>query len=261
MSTLLGLSDALLTRLNQLRSECMIRGLSPIDDSGEEAFVFQYFPETISSSKQVNYNNIDIPGGSLPIVQWISSGAHDISFAAVFSTDMDFLGAAQGLSAVSYEKLRSAGLERANPDLRTVVAYLRSFTLPTYSSTTTEQGRPITYGPRKIRLTLANSGIGLAGGYVPLTSETTHSVTCVMTSCDIEYQAFFPSGLPRLLVVNLAFTQVANVGGRVRWPQAYPSAAAVGLSPQDRGNRLTDGATRFGFRPYSITSREEKKIV
>src|SRR3972149_5875366 len=50
---------------------------------------FQYFSESITDSKAINWNAREIPGASLPIYQWISSGERSVSFTAVFSSDLD----------------------------------------------------------------------------------------------------------------------------------------------------------------------------
>jgi hypothetical protein len=57
--------------------------------AGDPRRRLQYFPETLTDSKAVNYQVKDIPGGSLPLYQWVSSGAREISFTAVWTTDVD----------------------------------------------------------------------------------------------------------------------------------------------------------------------------
>jgi len=42
-----------------------------------------------------------------------------------------------------------------------------------------------------------------------------------MTQCDIEMKAFFPSGTPRFATVQLAFAEIAQVAGVVRFPGEY----------------------------------------
>jgi hypothetical protein len=39
-----------------------------------------------------------------------------------------------------------------------------------------------------------------------------------MTQCDITWEQFFPSGLPRIASVQLSFAEVAQSGGSVNLP-------------------------------------------
>ena len=107
--------------------------------------------------------------------------------------------------------------------------------LPTYSQLQgATSGVVTTFAPRKVRLFLANSGIGLYGGMAG--STTKDSIVAIMTQCDVNIESFFPSGLPRIAVVQLAFDQVAQYAGYVDFPSigsldnlvptAVPDAAA-----------------------------------
>lgn len=193
---------------------------------------FQYYPESITDSKNVNYQTKEIPGGSLPLYQWISSGERVISFTAQFTCDVDlsmgvpideFVPASVTQQAQSIvtrtvrQRLKSAGATRRNPDLRGAIAWLRRFTLPEYK---TDGNQYLTLAPPKLRLLLPGSGIGIAGGAVPDTAGgSDDAITCLMTQCEVSYDAFFPTGIPRSASVSLSFAQVPQLAGAVYFPR------------------------------------------
>lgn len=177
-------------------------------------FALQYFPESISDGKEVEYASKSIPGASLPLQQWISSGARNIAFSAVFSSDVDL-----GQNADADAKVRTAGLKARlatvgesarNIDVRAAIAGLRRFMLPRYVS-------GVSIAPPKIRLNLPGSGIGVTGGTSAGTAND-DSIVCVMTSCEAGLEAFFPNGSLRYATVSLSFAQVPSVAGLLRFP-------------------------------------------
>lgn len=192
-----------------------------IDAAYKEGLKFQYFPETLQDTKEVHYATKDIPGGSLPIYQWMNSGARTISFTAWFSCDNDLLQENTGQALV--DRLEEVGEGRRNVDIRAAVQWLRDFTLPTYTAAanngmiTAMQTLP----PDRLILIIKGSGIGAAGGLpVTLGAPAVDSVICVMTQCEVTHHALFTSGLPRLTSVQLAFAQTAQYAGGVSFPSA-----------------------------------------
>lgn len=187
------------------------------NDRPAAAFEFQYFPESISDSKSVNYQQKEIPGGSLPLYQWIASGERLVSFTATFSTDVDLRSDPKDGTSVKSQglvnRLKSSGVAKRNADLRSAVAWLRRYMLPTYSGSEYRA----TTAPSKLRLSLPGSGIGVAGGVVR-GSVLDDTIICVMTQCEVNYEAFFPSGLPRYATVQLAFAQIPQLNGVVVFP-------------------------------------------
>ena len=114
MAGLTSLATALSS--NQIKRTCsaLITQLSSDDSQGElGSLAFQYFPETINDSKRINYTEKDIPGGSLPIYNWVNSGARVISFTAIFTSDVD-LQASFGV----YDRLAAIGQTNRNVDIR-----------------------------------------------------------------------------------------------------------------------------------------------
>jgi hypothetical protein len=194
---------------------------SAADGSGTDPFgplAFQYWPDTVSDTKTVNWAAREIPGGSLPIYQWISSGERIVSFTATFTSDMDL--ASSNASADLGNRLKNVGQARRNVDIRSAIAWLRSFMHPTYGSPT-EVGVPLAIAPQRIKLILPGSGIGV-GGAAAVDLNDVDEILCVMTQCDVTYESSFPSGLPRVVTVGLAFAQIAQRAdvGVVTFPDA-----------------------------------------
>lgn len=237
----------------------------PLDDAGNADITvfgvlrFQYFPEAMQDSKTINYQQKEIPGASLPIYQWVASGERLITFTAQFSTDVDFLANPSIPATVA---ANGSGLQDRNVDIRSAVAWLRSFMFPRYISassagggvTSQSGGSPtgvgaatsagITYStkpPRRLKLYIPNSGIGIAGGTAS-NAQTVFpdSVVCVMTQCEVNWEAYFPSGLPRMASVQLSFAQIAQLGTRVMFPSADHMPTFV--SGTQAGSRF------FGYR-------------
>ena len=180
---------------------------------------FQYFPESISDSKGVNWSPKEIPGGSLPLYQWISSGERVISFTAVFTADVDFSEEANKSDAASKfrDLLKSDGELSRNQDVRTAIMWLRRFMMPRYGDNV-DTGGPLTKAPRKLQLHMPGTGIGWSGGAGNTVHNTQHHITAIMTGCEVELVQLFPSGLPRIATVALSFAQVAQFQGEVQFP-------------------------------------------
>jgi len=215
---------------------------------------FQYYPESIADTKQVSYQPKEVPGGSLPLYQWTGSGERTISFTAVFTTDIDHLamqhtieipnlidfvrsdvdfvrgdsplpsGATEFLSSVdaaveeTFTRAQASGVKERNPYIPGMLLWLRRFMLPRYGDNA-EIGVPITHPPRKLMLNMPGTDIELFGGAGGF-SQRGGGVLCVMTTCDINIEALFPSGNIRIATVSLAFSEVPQRGGAVRFPSA-----------------------------------------
>lgn len=208
---------------------------------------FQYFPASLSDTKQVNYQPKEVPGGTLPLYQYTGSGERSISFTAYFTTDIDHLAEQQtvdsdvsvsssygdrtypqgvttrlqtvnGAVDAAYTRLSAAGVRDRNPYIPGMLIWLRRFILPRFGENS-EIGVPLTRPPRKILLNIPGSEIELYGGAGGF-SQRGGGILCVMTQCDITLEALFPSGNIRIATVNLAFAEVPQRGGVVRFPSA-----------------------------------------
>jgi hypothetical protein len=190
----------------------------------------QYFPETISDTKGNGWQPKDIPGLSHPLYQWVSGGPRDISFTAIFSRDNELAtnpDATIGLGTLDIAANVTAN-DLRNVDIPGAVAWLRQFMMPTYTVNGAKAERSL---PPK-RLVLVLPGVRMNHTNPAFGA---NEVPCIMTQCDVVYQAFFPSGTPRLTAVTLAFAETIQLDG--------------GVSPQDSQQAEFVGKQLYRFNP------------
>jgi len=157
------------------------------------AIQFQYWPESLSDSKDSAWEERRIPGLSHPLYHWSSGGARTLSFTAMMARDndpdeMEDIGVVEAL-------IGGRGDKHLNYDLEAAVAWLRSFQLPTY----TEDGDFTPLPPPKLFLVFHGMRLGLNGQM---------GVLCYMASCEITSQAWFPGGKLRYIEANLSFIEL-----------------------------------------------------
>lgn len=166
----------------------------------------QYWPESLTDSRGAEWNPRSIPGGSHPIYQWTHGAERRISFQAVFTTDTappdETSGRDDPYADVSLLTAIQKGTR--DMDIRSAVNWLRYFTYPSYGDGADLRA----YEPPKAILVLPNTRLGHDGS---------DYVVCVMTQCDVTYEAWFPNGVPRILEVSLEFAEVVQFGNRVRF--------------------------------------------
>lgn len=178
------------------------------DPSGPNSIAFQYWPESLTDSRTVEWNPRVIPGGSHPIYQWTHSGERRISFIAVFTTDTEPSESSlrnRNPYEESFDNLLS-GVQRGTRDIdiRAAVSWLRWFTYPTYG-----QGEDTrVFEPAKVLLCMPNTGIAHTGE---------DHITAVMTDCTVTYEACFTSGFPRICEVSIELAEVVQRGSSVRF--------------------------------------------
>ena len=173
------------------------------------AIAFQYWPESVQDSRPSEWGSRNIPGGSHPLKQWTNGGDRTVSFTAIFTTDTDpgdeFFEGWLGLSpyeSVGDIPLNGLELGTRDVDLRAVVSWLRWYTYPYYDS------GGVAYEPAKCLLVMPQTKLGHDG---------TDYIVAVMTTCDVTYEEWFPSGFPRIIEVNLEFSESVQEGTRVRF--------------------------------------------
>lgn len=204
---------------------------TPWEKEGQKQIAFQYWPETIQDSRQVEWSPRSIPGGSHPIYQWTHSGERRISFTAVFTRDREpppeEPGGGLGLidSAVSaVESAASAiglggsgeGDKYRDAPIEAAVSWLRWFTYPLY-----DQGDLRVFEPAKCMLVMPNSHIGHKGE---------EDIITVMTNCEVTYEAFFTSGHPRIVEVALEFAETVQHDGRVEFHSRSDMLTSAGVA-------------------------------
>lgn len=246
MPSLLGLNQSLFAQTDQRRADVVLYELHERTDEidARSPLAFQYFPETLQDTKAVNYQQKEIPGASLPLYQWVSSGERLISFTACFTSDVDVR---------EVEQARTGPDKRRNVDIRSALLWLRRFLLPRYTSesgpspSASPYTRSRTFAPRKVRLYIPNSGIGLAGGGRSSADVSDDALNCLITQCEISYESFFPSGLPQSVEVQLSFAEVPQIGGRVFFPAA--SSEVDDLVYEGRKLGSTDSVFAYNVKP------------
>lgn len=180
------------------------------EPNGSREIAFQYWPESLTDSREVTWNPRFIPGGSHPIYQWTHGGERRLSFTGVFTTDTE--PDENTLASEPYPNRENGGVTsglrigRRDLDLRTAVSWLRYFTYPLYEGETAEEIR--VFEPPKCLLVMPNTKLGHNGS---------DHITCVMMQCEVTYQEWFPSGFPRMLEIALEFAEVVQDAGRVRF--------------------------------------------
>lgn len=224
MPSLSSLAESLgATVLGEKTSSVAIEEFDEKDESTKYSILrFQYFPESISDTKGVNWSPKEIPGGSLPLYQWTSSGERGISFQGVFTTDVDFSQEGVDTNADAlFTALQSQGQGARNVDIRSAVLWLRRFMMPRYETSSTNVGTPLTRAPHKLRLHMPGTGIGTShGGLSNGLHDDQDYITAIMLGCDVEWIQFFPSGMPRIATVSLSFAQIAQFNGMISFPAA-----------------------------------------
>ena len=230
MAGFMFLARALAKQVDGRRSEAVLfeydsAGKLKLGEDGQpEGFRFQYFPATITHGKSQNYATKNIFGGSLPIRQWTGGGDNPIGFTAEFTCDVDFLVRGEPAAPALMAAVKAAGQEHFNPDIRSALAWLGGLASPTYGPEAIG-----TKPPPTLLLVMPGSGIGLVhgdqGGVV-----ARDSLPCVIDSMEVTYEAFFPSGLPRIVQVQLTLSRTPQVGGSVQFPgrTSVSKAAAHG---------------------------------
>lgn len=184
---------------------------------------FQYFPETISDGRAVEYMTKNGIGGSHPLYQWLHGSARTLSFEATFTSEeapdpslggvtgaLDSLGSTISgavknpiSTAISMVKGKDAG-NRYSVNVAAAIAWLRAKTYPTYSASR------VAKAPPKLMMYLPGSGItsGVSAAGFPITD----SVPVIMLRCDVNYEAFFRTGQPRIASVSLEFAEIIQLG-------------------------------------------------
>ena len=170
-----------------------------------DAFVFQYWPSTLSDSESPSYAEKVIPGGSHPLLQWTGGAGRTISFSAIFTAEIDVTPTTdiKALNPSLFNALGGAKFtpsDRYTVNINAAIAKLKSYQRGLYP----DGALNASVKPPK-RLYLVLEGTNLGGDHP--------EILTVMRTGDVTYQAWFPSGNPRIAEVSLSFTEtVQHVG-------------------------------------------------
>jgi hypothetical protein len=183
----------------------------------DDVFVFQYWPETLDDAYTTNYDTKVIPGGSHPLFQWTGGGGREVSFTAIFTTEID-PGSPDSL--LKYQPQRELlPSARYTVDINAAVAKLQSFMRPKYVDGDVNTTEP----PPRLYLALNNT---LLGGDRP-------EILVVLKGAPVSYQAWFPSGYPRIVEVSCSFSEVVQR----RAKSGAPHIKFIGRSSFEKSGR------------------------
>ncbi len=166
----------------------------------------QYWPESLNDNRGAEWNPRMIPGGSHPIYQWTHGGERRISFTVCFTTDTAPTDESAGQPDPYADMSLLTNIQKGSRDMdiRAAISWLRYFTYPLYG-----RGADLrAFEPPKVILVFPNSGMGHDGS---------DYIVCVMTQCDVTYEAWFPNGVPRMVELSLEFAETVQAAGRVRF--------------------------------------------
>jgi len=177
--------------------------LIPCDPEGnvdkDQTRAFQFWPPEISDNYSPNWSNKTIPGGSVPLYQFIAMGEHTISFTATFARDLaGEFGPAPGQLTES----------KHDVDIEAAIAYLRSLSTPTYDTK-----KQFVLPPPLIYLVIPKNAIS------PSASRTSvpDQMLCIMAQCDVTRKRWFPDGTTRLAEVSLQFNETVQKPKSIKW--------------------------------------------
>lgn len=238
--------QALLTEFTEM-PQMMIMGVDAL--SGQEvlpAMPFQFYPETLSDSIEINYTSKSAPGTSASLMEWSNNGGRTLTFEARFIREMEVQAVQDKVTIVPIAKAMPdspmVGSPYRNWGIQKVLHYLRAYCLPTYES----DGGWTKVNPPPVAM-ITMPGVHLGGGGENGGEEV---FIGVMTTCDVVYNKIMPglatkSGVKSTIkdvTVSLAFKEVAQIAGR---PGDFSFPDRQNLL--DRANNLT--AAKHGSIP------------
>lgn len=179
--------------------------IAPVDDDGKVdlargARVLQYWPESLDDSLESGWQSKQIPGLNRPIKQWISGSDRSMSFTAVFSCDQD------GDVGDDVEE------DKHNVNINAAILWLRSLCSNDYVDV--PGSGKMAKAPPVLWLHFEGTQLGYNTGESAPDNGTDADagIHCVMDSCNITYQDWFPSGRPRYVEVAMSFSETIQIG-------------------------------------------------
>lgn len=203
---------------------------------------FQYWPETVTDTIDVGWNWKDIPGASSALAQWSGNSGRTIAFEVHLHrlmkpvTSRNFFDKVLDPFELNQPNSEYVKTNRPhNVDVVQEIKWLRAFCYPYYADV---DSYVTAYPPPIALLSLPKLGLGDANG--------NHTIYCVMTGCDVNYQLCFPDGTPRKASVSLTFRQVHQ-------DPIKKTIYKVGHGPEGQSNYAfttnSDNVNKGGKRP------------
>jgi hypothetical protein len=165
----------------------------------KDILAFQFWPESLSDTKSVEYARKTVLGSSHPLYQFVNSGERELAFTAIFSRDVNPMPqiVQNGRGQTSTPTVEA---DKYNVDINAAVWALRRFLYPSYGESDLKA-----FPPEVIQLQLDNTAIG---GYNK--NGAVDIMSCIMGHCNVTYHAWFPDGTPRHATVDLSFFETVQ---------------------------------------------------
>lgn len=182
-------AGALNAALGSIKGIARIAALSMADQVTVKPtpILFQFFPESITDSRENNVEATTLPGYSLPIPTFSGSSGRSISMVLTFSQER-WQGVGSRLAPNHWDKY--------NFDVGLAVQAIRKLAYPIGLSPNSLVDIGIT--PIPFALSLPNTRIGIDKDFI----------YCYLRSYSVDYMAFFPDGQPRLAKISLSMEEL-----------------------------------------------------
>ena len=166
----------------------------------------EFWPSSLSDTKDVNYEVKSIPGSSIPIRHWVSSGERRLSFTVVLVCEIDpgqNLGLSGGVavpivsSQLGKHIQQYSSTSRGIVDIDKAARWIHSFLYPARYHRNDGHAIP----PRKIMVVFPGTQLDEKGG---------RGLLGQVISCPTEIKSWFPSGAPRFATIELTIAQIQD---------------------------------------------------
>lgn len=148
------------------------------DSANFGSVFFQFFPETITDDRQVDFNEQKLPFLTNPIPTFVSASPRTIAFTLQFAQELWIPNGVGDKRMMRYTK--------HNFDVALSVQVVRSFAYPIKG-----------FIPQPLLLTLPGTRIGI----------DSDAIYCLLKGYSTTYESFFPDGQARIANMNLSFQE------------------------------------------------------
>jgi hypothetical protein len=195
--------------------------------SGVPSYVtLQFWPDSITDSKTMNYANIELPGQSNPLYHFVGGGPRNISFSTYMYRER--IEEVSNSETVAGKNPQGAQYSK---DIGAYVSNLRAYMSPRHNTSAGIMMPPtrlkVFFGGSK--KTEMSTGLRLQG-----INGDNNVLDCIMTAMNVNYIKFFPNGVPRIATLDFTFEQIIQVGTEARYQD--PSTFDTTERPDPEGN-------------------------
>jgi len=151
---------------------------------GNKPLFFQFFPETITDDRQVDFNEQTLPFLTNPIPTFVSASPRTVAFSLQFAQELWIPSGSGDKNQMQWTK--------HNFNVGLAVQAIRSLAYPLSGIV-----------PQPLLLTLPGTQIGIDGD----------SIYCLLKGYSTSYDAFFPDGQPRIASMSLTLQEFTTLTG------------------------------------------------